>query len=73
MSKVSYISRFLLAESAGTLDLQFNGSGFQALDISSGAELKGVQYHINTDSFLLILQDTINKRISVAAIQITEQ
>lgn len=73
MSKVSYISRLLLAESAGTLDLQFNGSGFQALDISTVAELKDVQYHINTDSFLLILQDTINKRISVAAIEITEQ
>ncbi|MFY8297407.1 Ig-like domain-containing protein [Pseudoalteromonas sp. SS15] len=73
ISNAIYISRLRLDDPPNLLDLQFNESGFQLLDIDTADELIDVQYHNSNDSFLLVLQDTINKRISVAAIQITEQ
>ena len=63
----------MLDDPEDLIDQQLNESGFQLLDIGIAYELIDVQHHNNNDSFLLILQDTLRKRISVAAIEITEQ
>ena len=73
ISQAVYISRLLLDDPEDLIDQQLNESGFQLLDIGIAYELIDVQHHNNNDSFLLILQDTLRKRISVAAIEITEQ
>lgn len=73
MSQTTYMSRLLVSDSAGIPDLQLNDIGYQALSIGLNADLVDVQYHLSNDDFLLVYQEQIPKRVSVAAILITSQ
>ncbi|TMO56707.1 Ig-like domain-containing protein [Pseudoalteromonas phenolica] len=68
-----YISRLLNGTDQGSIDTQLNEVGYQELSIDIDSELIDVQYHIDNSSFLFVLQDSLQKRIAVAAILITEQ
>lgn len=72
-SEVTYITRLLVSESTEPLDLAFNELGYQSLNFGVNKELVEVQYHNDNESFLIILQDSVEKRIAVTAIMITEQ
>jgi uncharacterized delta-60 repeat protein len=72
-SEDTYITRLLESESTEPLDLAFNELGYQSLNFGVNKELVEVQYHNDNESFLIILQDSVEKRIAVTAIMITEQ